>query len=69
MRVKNPRAPERTPRAIPPLLQPLPITILTIRNVVTLRTEIGNARNRSIMTGERVIRLILKSRETEGMAR
>ena len=63
MRVKNKRAPEQILRDIPPPLQPLPIMILIIHSVVTLRTEIGSTANRSIMTGGRVIRPMLRSRD------
>ena len=69
MRAKNKRALEWILWDIPPPLQPLPIMILIIRNVVTLRTEIGSTANRSIMTGGRVVRPMLRSRETGGVAR
>ena len=68
MRAKNQRAPERILRDTLPPLWPHPIMTLTIRNVVILRIETENARIRSIVTGERVVRPMLRSRETGGVA-
>ena len=68
MRVKNQRAPERILRDTLPPLWPHPIMTLTIHNIVILRIETENAGIRSIVISERVVRPMLRSRETGGVA-
>ena len=68
MRVKNRRVAERIQWDILSPLWPHPIMTLTICNVVIQRIETKNAGIRSTVTGERVVRPMLRSRETGGVA-
>ena len=68
MRVRDRRVPVLTPEGTPLLLRRHLIMIPIIPNAVILRIGNGNAGNRSIMTGGKVARPMLKSRETRQVA-